>query len=84
MGHGVMFINDLDPRATTAGQLQTDVDWKVMPTRVGRGASIGSGVVILGGVTIGAGAGSAWGRRHPGRGPEYGCRWRTRPADSTS
>ncbi len=56
VGHGVMFINDLDPRATTAGQLQTDADWKVIPTRVGRGASIGSGVVILGGVTIGAGA----------------------------
>ncbi len=56
VGHGVMFINDLDPRATTAGQLQTDADWKVIPTRVGRGASIGSGAVILGGVTIGAGA----------------------------
>ena len=56
VGHGVMFINDLDPRATTAGKLQTDADWKVIPTRVGRGASIGSGAVILGGVTIGAGA----------------------------
>ena len=56
VGHGVMFINDLDPRATTAGKLQTDADWKVIFTRVGRGASIGSGVVILGGVTIGAGA----------------------------
>jgi acetyltransferase-like isoleucine patch superfamily enzyme len=56
VGHGVMFINDLDPRATAAGKLQTDSDWKVIPTRVGRGASIGSGAVILGGVTIGAGA----------------------------
>ena len=56
VGHGVMFINDLDPRATTAGKLLTDADWKVIPTRVGRGASIGSGAVILGGVTIGAGA----------------------------
>lgn len=56
VGHGVIFINDLDPRATTAGKLQTEADWKVMPSRVGRGASIGSGAVILGGVTIGAGA----------------------------
>ena len=56
VGHGVMFINDLDPRATTAGNLQTEADWKVIFTRVGRGASIGSGAVILGGVTIGAGA----------------------------
>lgn len=56
VGHGVMFINDLDPHATSAGKLQTDADWKVIPTRVGRGASIGSGAVILGGVTIGAGA----------------------------
>ncbi len=56
VGHGVMFINDLDPRATYAGQLQTDADWQLMPTRVCRGASIGSGAIILGGVTIGAGA----------------------------
>ena len=69
MGHGVMFINDVDPRATTAGQFQTDADWKVIPTRVGRGASIGSGVVILGGVTIGAGAGSAPGPSSAGTWP---------------
>ena len=56
VGHGVMFINDLDPRATTLGKLQTEADWKVIFTRVGCGASIGSGAVILGGVTIGAGA----------------------------
>ena len=56
VGHGVMFINDLDPRATTSGKLQTEVDWHVVPIRVGRGASIGSGAVILGGVTIGVGA----------------------------
>ena len=56
VGHGVMFINDLDPRATADGKLQTEADWKVMPTRVCRGASIGSGAVILAGVTIGAGA----------------------------
>jgi acetyltransferase-like isoleucine patch superfamily enzyme len=57
VGHGVVFINDLDPRATAAGgQPQTEADWQVVPTRVCRGASIGSGATILGGVTIGAGA----------------------------
>lgn len=56
VGHGVMFINDLYPRATTAGRVQTDADWQVVPTRVKRGASIGSGAVILCGVTIGEGA----------------------------
>jgi UDP-2-acetamido-3-amino-2,3-dideoxy-glucuronate N-acetyltransferase len=56
IGHGVMFINDLDPKATTDGRPQTEVDWKVMTTQVCRGASIGSGAVILAGVTIGAGA----------------------------
>jgi UDP-2-acetamido-3-amino-2,3-dideoxy-glucuronate N-acetyltransferase len=56
VGHGVMFINDLYPRATTNGRLQTDADWHVVPTRVRRGASIGSGAVILAGVTIGEGA----------------------------
>jgi UDP-2-acetamido-3-amino-2,3-dideoxy-glucuronate N-acetyltransferase len=53
VGHGVMFINDLYPRATTDGRLQTEDDWQVVPTRVKRGASIGSGAIILGGVTIG-------------------------------
>ena len=53
VGHGVMFINDRYPRATVAGGLQTDADWTVVPTRVGRGASIGSGAVIMCGVTIG-------------------------------
>ena len=53
VGHGVMFINDLYPRATADGQLQTEADWHVVPTRVKRGASIGSGAVILAGVTIG-------------------------------
>lgn len=56
IGHGVMFTNDLDPRATAGGQLQTEADWAVVPTRVCRGASIGSGAVILAGVTIGEGA----------------------------
>ena len=53
VGHGVMFINDPYPRATTDGQLQTEADWTVVPTRVRRGASIGSGAAILCGVTIG-------------------------------
>ena len=54
VGHGVMFINDRCPRATSGGQMQTDADWQVVPTRVRRGASIGSGAVIMCGVTIGA------------------------------
>jgi acetyltransferase-like isoleucine patch superfamily enzyme len=53
VGHGVMFINDRRPRATVAGGLQTASDWTVVPTRVRRGASIGSGATILCGVTIG-------------------------------
>lgn len=54
IGHGVMFINDLEPRATSSeGALQTEADWEVVPTFVRRGASIGSGAVILGGVCIG-------------------------------
>ena len=56
VGHGVMFSNDLDPRATTEGTLQTEADWQVIPTRVRRGASLGSGAVILAGVTIGENA----------------------------
>ena len=54
VGHGVTFINDRYPRATTAGGLQTEADWKVVPTRIRKGASIGSGAVIMCGVTIGA------------------------------
>ena len=57
IGHGVTFINDLYPRATTPeGSLQTEQDWKVVPTLVKKGASIGSGATILAGVTIGEGA----------------------------
>lgn len=63
VGHGVTFINDLYPRATTAsGELQTEADWKVDKTIVKKGASIGSGATILSNVTIGensiVGAGS--------------------------
>ncbi|MEX2286347.1 MAG: acyltransferase [Planctomycetaceae bacterium] len=54
IGHHVCFINDRYPRATTDdGRLLTNEDWEVIPTRVCRGASIGSGAVILCGVTIG-------------------------------
>jgi acetyltransferase-like isoleucine patch superfamily enzyme len=57
VGHGVMFINDLDPRATREdGEPQAEADWALVRTRVCRRASIGSGAVILGGVTIGEGA----------------------------
>jgi UDP-2-acetamido-3-amino-2,3-dideoxy-glucuronate N-acetyltransferase len=55
VGHGVVFINDKFPRATTSvGVLQSDADWKVVPTLVKRGASIGSHATILCGVNIGA------------------------------
>ena len=57
IGHGVMFINDTYPRATNcAGQLQTETDWKVEPALVKKGASVGSGAVILANVTIGENA----------------------------
>jgi UDP-2-acetamido-3-amino-2,3-dideoxy-glucuronate N-acetyltransferase len=57
VGHGVMFTNDRYPRATTGGgQLQTEADWAVLPTRVCRRASIGSNATILPGITIGVGA----------------------------
>jgi UDP-2-acetamido-3-amino-2,3-dideoxy-glucuronate N-acetyltransferase len=57
VGHGVMFVNDKRPRATTeAGELQTDADWTLLETVVEDDASIGSGAVILGGVRIGSGA----------------------------
>lgn len=54
IGHGVVFVNDSYPRATTAtGELQTADDWTVEPTLVKKGASIGSGATILSNVTIG-------------------------------
>jgi acetyltransferase-like isoleucine patch superfamily enzyme len=54
IGHGVMFINDPEPRATSAtGQLQTEQDWTVHKTLIKKGASIGSGAVILCDITIG-------------------------------
>ena len=57
VGHGVTFINDSYPRATTPdGHLQTEKDWKVEPTLVRKGASIGSATTILANVTIGENA----------------------------
>ena len=70
VGHGVMFTNDRFPRATNPdGSKKSADDWEVTPTRVERGASIGSGVTLLCGVTIGAkalvGAGSVVTRSVP-------------------
>lgn len=57
IGHGVTFINDSYPRATTAGgDLQTEEDWRVETTVVKRGASIGSGATILSNLVIGENA----------------------------
>lgn len=57
VGHGVMFINDLDPWAVNPdGSLQTEADWKCIPTLIRKRASIGSNATILCGITIGVGA----------------------------
>jgi acetyltransferase-like isoleucine patch superfamily enzyme len=57
IGHHVVFTNDRYPRATNAGgQLQTEADWKCIPTLVKRGASIGSGAILLCGITVGENA----------------------------
>ena len=57
VGHNVTFINDRYPRSTNStGQLQTEADWACTPTRVKRGASIGSGATLLCGITIGENA----------------------------
>jgi UDP-2-acetamido-3-amino-2,3-dideoxy-glucuronate N-acetyltransferase len=57
VAHNVTFINDMYPRSTTAeGALQTEADWKVVPTLIRKGASIGSSATILAGVTVGEGA----------------------------
>ena len=57
VGHNVTFVNDSFPRATSAtGTLQTEADWKVEVTLVKRGASIGSGAIILSNVVIGENA----------------------------
>ena len=57
VGHGVMFINDKYPRATTeSGDIQTEADWKAIPTVIKKRASIGSNATILCGVTVGESA----------------------------
>jgi acetyltransferase-like isoleucine patch superfamily enzyme len=57
IGHGVMFTNDVLPRATAGnGQLQTEADWKCLKTLVKKGASIGSNATLLCGITIGENA----------------------------
>src|SRR5215216_354735 len=57
VGHGVLFINDKFPSATSElGALKTEDDWVLLPTVVERGAALGSGAIVLGGVRIGAGA----------------------------
>ncbi len=57
IGHGVTFINDSYPRATnTDGRLQTEEDWKVEPTLVKKGASVGSGATLLSNITVGENA----------------------------
>jgi len=57
IGHGVMFTNDIYPRAVTKeGKLQTETDWKVIRTLIKSQASIGSNATILAGITVGEGA----------------------------
>lgn len=57
VGHNVTFINDVYPRSTVeGGGLQTEADWKVVPTFIRKGASIGSSATIMAGVTVGEGA----------------------------
>lgn len=70
VGHGVMFVNDRHPRAVSAdGEMLADGDWKLLPILVRKGASIGSGSTILGGIEIGEnamiGAGSVVTRNVP-------------------
>lgn len=57
IGHNVNFINDLHPRATNPdGSRQGAADWTVVPTRIRRGASIGTGAILLAGISVGEGA----------------------------
>jgi UDP-2-acetamido-3-amino-2,3-dideoxy-glucuronate N-acetyltransferase len=57
VGHGVVFVNDKYPRATNGdGALQTGADWDMLRTEICRGATIGSGATVLGGLRIGEGA----------------------------
>ena len=77
IGHNVTFINDKYPHSTNkSGELQSEKDWKVVPTSVKRGASIGSSATILCGVTIGEnaiiGAGSVVTKDVPANSIVYG------------
>ena len=56
VGHGVMFINDKLPRSTTGGSLQTEADWKVVPTVIKKGASLGTNATVMCGITVGENA----------------------------
>ena len=57
VGHGVMFVNDKFPKATNAaGELAGSADWEFLPVRVGDRATIGSGAIVMGGITIGSAA----------------------------
>ena len=57
IGHGVMFINDKFPKSVNPdGSMRTEADWQLQETRIGEKVSIGSGAVIMGGITIGKGA----------------------------
>jgi acetyltransferase-like isoleucine patch superfamily enzyme len=78
IGHGVMFINDSYPKATAAdGKLQTEDDWKVEPTIIREGASIGTGATILSKVSVGknsiVGAGSVVTHDVPANAVAAGC-----------
>ena len=77
IGHGVMFTNDLFPRATNGtGGLQTEADWKCIKTLVKKGVSVGSGATLLCGITIGEnamiGAGSVVTKDIPANGVAFG------------
>lgn len=83
IGHNVSFINDKYPRATNPdGSMQTEADWKVVPTLVKRGASIGTGSVVMCGITIGEnaviGAGSVVTRDVPPNSVAFGVPARVR------
>jgi len=56
VGHGVIFVNDKEPRAAVDGRLANSGDWRLLPTLVRRQARLGSGAVVMGGITIGIGA----------------------------